>query len=403
MIASPLRIVRTAAVAVLCTLLAGSTALAVGAVAASAASSPAGTLTAPAATPAGTLTAPPWEPDPDSVGGLVFYNAAGKVITGGSINDSPIAAYVQGTKTIRAGDKKATLFGYLPVKGQATGQWSGEALGASTTYPNTKAPAPLNGSALPVETGANGDESIATLELDFPNTDTSNDGYAGMYQLRLRTSGPDEGLTITYDSADIHISGDTWSVVYSQVATATALSVAPASAFYGTTFKLTATVTPSSAAGAVQFRDGSKILKTVSVSSGMASYSTNALTVGVHKLSATFVPTNAGLYAESTSSTHAVKISAHLTTTSLKASKASITKGKRLILTAKESPPAAGSVTFFDGPKKLASVKVSKGQASYASTKFAVGTHLFKAKFTPSKAAAYKASTSKVLRVKVVK
>jgi hypothetical protein len=388
-----LRTLTATAAAVLGTMLVASTALAVGASAASGAS--------PATSPA---TAPPWEPDPDSVGALIFYNSSGQVVTGGSTTESPVAAYVEGTKTLRSGDTKVSLFGYLPVKGQTTGEWSGEQLGSTTAFPNTSAPAPLKTSTLPVETGSPGDETLAELEEDFPNLDTSNDGYAGMYQLRLRTSRPDEGLTITYDSADIKITGSTWSVVYSPAPTTTTLSVSPASAAnHGSTVKLTATVTPSAAAGSVEFRDGSKILKTVTVASGKASYSTDTLADGVQKLSAKFVPTDAGTYRSSTSSAHDITVSARATTTSLKASSSTITEGKSLTLTAKESPSTAGSVTFYSGTKKLAAVKVSKGEAKYASTKYAVGSRSFKATFTPSNTADYKQSTSKVVSVKVEK
>ncbi len=167
---------------------------------------------------AGTASAagnPPWEPDPNSVGALVFYNAAGQQVTGGNLTDSPIAAYVEGSSTVRSGDSVATLYGYLPVKGQLPTQWSGEQLGQTTTFPNASAPPPLNTSTLPVETGASGDENIATLETDYPNKDKTTDGYAGIYQLRLYTNAPRKVQTTEYDSADILIKGSTWSVVYS--------------------------------------------------------------------------------------------------------------------------------------------------------------------------------------------
>ena len=80
---------------------------------------------------------PPYEPDPvNVVGGLTLYDAAGNIITTGSINDAPFAAYVQGSAAVRAGDTKATLYGYLPQNGVAPGSWSGEALTASENYPN---------------------------------------------------------------------------------------------------------------------------------------------------------------------------------------------------------------------------------------------------------------------------
>ena len=163
-----------------------------------------------AAGPASAAGTPPWEPDPDSVGSLTFYNAAGQQITGGNLTDSPIAAYVEGSATVRAGDTVANLYGYLPVNGQSTSEWSGEQLGQSTTFPNTSAPAPLNTSTLPVETGHSGDENLSTLEVDFPQNGTG--AYAGMYQLRLYTNAPHKSQTTTYDSADISVNSSTGDV-----------------------------------------------------------------------------------------------------------------------------------------------------------------------------------------------
>jgi hypothetical protein len=268
-----------------------------------------GVLAAPATSSATTTaTPPPWEPDPNSVGGLIFYNSSGTVITSGSINASPIAAYVEGTNTIRSGDTKATLFGFLPVKGEVPAEWSGEQLGESTAYPNAGAPAPLNASTLPVETGASGDETVAQLEADFPNNDHSSDGYAGMYQLRLFTSAPGESLTVTYDEADIHISGSTWTVVYSQAKTTTTLKASKKTITKGTKLTLTATETPV-AKGSVAFFEGTKLLSTVKVSTtGVAHYSSTTIAVGTHSFTATFTPSNTDFDAPSTSAVVKVKV-----------------------------------------------------------------------------------------------
>ncbi|HTW20501.1 MAG TPA: hypothetical protein VME70_09860, partial [Mycobacteriales bacterium] len=206
-----------------------------------------GLVVGSAGSAAATGGAPPWEPDSGSVGSLTFYDAAGTPVTGGSINDAPIAAYVQGSTQIRSGDTKATLLGYTPVSGQVPGQWSGEALSSSTVYPNTNAPAPLNSSSLPLVTGSGGDESLATYIADFPNTDTSTtDGYAGLYQLRLKTSVAGQSPTTSYDSVDIQVTGSSWSVVYpAPVATptTTTLGTSPTSPQEaGTPVTLTATV-----------------------------------------------------------------------------------------------------------------------------------------------------------------
>jgi hypothetical protein len=353
---------------------------------------------------ANATTAPPWEPDSNSVGGLLFFNSSGQQITGGSVNDSPLAAYVEGTNTVRAGDTKATLFGYLPVNGQVPGQWQGEAIGASTVYPNTSAPAPLSAATLPLETGASNDESIATLAADFPNNDTSSDGYAGTYQLRLRTSTLGKTPTTTYDAADIQITGDTWSVVYPlpTTATTTSLAVSPSSpVLHGKPVKLTATVTPPDATGSVKFLDGSKVLSTVAVASSTAAYTTSTLTDGTHKLSAQFVPGSG--FAPSTSTAHSLVVKAQATSVTLTASSHLLHLGKKLTLTAMETPAVAGSVTFLDGSNKLATVKVSGGKAVFSTTKLKVGTHTLRARFTPANTQAASASTSKAVTVKVIK
>jgi hypothetical protein len=354
-------------------------------------------------------TAPPWEPDGNSVGGLLFFDSSGHSLTGGNIND-PIAGFIEGTKTIRSGDTKATLYGYLPKDGVAPGGWNGEALAGPSPYPNAAAPSAIS-QTLPLVTGNPGvDFTIADLVADFPNTDVSSDGYAGLYQLRLVTSA--SGLTATskYDSADILITGSgasaTWSVAYSktQVTTKTTLTASPStSAFHGATVKLSASVSPANAAGSIKFLNGTKLLKTVKVSGGKASFSTKTLPTGTLKLRATFTPTNTTAFTSSTSAAHTMTIKAHATKVSLKASSTSIKVGKKLTLTVKESPAVAGKVVIYDGAKKLATVTVKKGKATYSTSKLKAGTHSLKAKFTPTNTQSYKVSTSKVVKVKVTK
>ena len=58
---------------------------------------------------------------------------------------------------------------------------------------------------------------------------------------------------------------------------------------------------------------------------------------------------------------------------SLKASATSITKGKKLTLTIKESPAVAGKVAIYDGAKKIGTVTVKKGKATFSTTKLKVG------------------------------
>jgi hypothetical protein len=349
-------------------------------------------------------TTPPWEPDSSSKGGLIFYDASGNVISGGNISDTPIAAYVQGTSAIRAGDTKATLYGYLPVNGQVPGQWQGEAMSASTAYPPAGAPSAVS-KTLPVVTGAADDESVATLADDYPNTDTTNDGYAGIYQLRLKTTAAGQPANTTYDSADILISGNTWSVAYdgATTPTTTALSVSPPSpVFHGDTVTLTATVAPNEATGTVKFLDGATVLGTKPLSNGQATFTTSSLSDATHQLSASFVPSGSSLE-PSTSAAHSLVVEAHPTTTTLKAKKA-VKKGKKLKLKAKEAPAYPGKIVFRDRKKKLGSVKVNIGKAVLATKKLKKpGKHKLTATFVPSNTEDAAPSTSKAVTVKVKK
>ena len=341
----------------------------------------------------------PWTlSEPASVGGLVLYNAAGDVITGGSTSDQPFAAYVEGTSTLHAGNTKATVSGFLPVSGEQPNAWSGEQLGESTVYPATGAPSPVSSSTLPVNTGEAGDESIATLAADLPNTDTSSDGYAGVYELRLQTSAVGQSLTTNYDSVYIQITGSTWSVVYPTANTTTSVVASPATtSTQGTSVTLTATVT-TAATGTVQFYVGAAALGTpVAVSDGTASDTTSSLPVGNDTITANFLPTTNSGYAGSTGSIPYLVTSS--TTTTLTASPTSPqAAGTSVTLTATIAPSqAAGTVQFEIGGTAFGSpATVTAGAASLVTTALPVGTDVLTAVFTPS-SSTYTGSTSNQL------
>jgi len=353
--------------------------------------------------PSASAATPPWEPDPGSVGGLTFFNAAGQQITGGNLTDSPIAAYVEGTATARSGDTVATLYGYLPKNGEAPAAWSGDQLGGSTTFPNASAPAPLNTATLPVETGAPGDEDISTLETDFPNTDTSNDGYAGLYQLRLYTNAAHKTQTTTYDSADILISGSTWTVDYpapTAISTTTTVTTTQSSPqVFGTSVQLNATVSPA-APGTVQFSVGSTdIGGPVTLNNGAASTTTTTLPVGTDTINAVFTPATFANYSGSSGNTSFTVESAAGTPTTTTLTSVIPTSpqqyGTSETLTATVSPSAAtGTVQFSANGTAVGSpVAVSSGTAHLVTTALPVGNpDTLTAAFTPTSGNGYAAS-----------
>jgi hypothetical protein len=85
--------------------------------------------------------------------------------------------------------------------------------------------------------------------------------------------------------------------------TTTALAVSPANtAAQFSTVSLTATVSPTAAAGTVQFSDGATALGSpVAVSGGTATLNTSTLSVGSHSFTATFTPSNTTAYLGSAS------------------------------------------------------------------------------------------------------
>ena len=339
-------------------------------------------------------TPPPWAPggvsqDANAVGGIAFFDSSGNVITGGSITSPPFAAYAVGeslTRTETFTDTKATLLVFQAQPGQTPDEWSNnDSLAASTTYPVTTAPSPINSTTLPVVAGKASDLSLAAVATDFPST-ASTTGYVDAYEVRMITSAPGHPAGSTYDYADITINPSTglWALVYSPsgpfppattapaspTTTTTSLSATPAgSALAGASVGLTATVSPSSAAGTVQFLDGATAIGSpVTVSGGTASASTSTLAAGSHTLTAKFTPTNSATFAASTSTSVSYTITspATITSTSLAVAPTSpIVVGTSSTLTATVTPSTAvGSVQFKDGSTNLgAAVAVSGGSA----------------------------------------
>ncbi len=346
---------------------------------------------------------PPYEPDPGSTGAVSLYDAAGNQIVSGSIN-TPFS-FALSSSPGRAGDIKATIFGYTPKLGVPSGAWSGESLSGSTNYPNAAAPAPLGTSTLPLVTGVAGDQPLATLIADFPNTAT--DAYANLYQLRVKTSGP-TGFNTAYGSVSLLVSGTTWTQVFpappSAVATTSTLSVSPASPqLVGTNVTLSATVAaasgPAPTDGTVKFFDGATQVGTTQNWTGAAvSVSTTALTAGSHSLTAQYFASGLA-FSSSTSAvkTYVLNGPAVATTTALSVNPISGPAFAPVTLAATVTGAgAAGTVNFFDNGAAVpvASAPVAAGAASAVVSSFAVGSHSIVATFVPTDTAAFIGSSS---------
>jgi hypothetical protein len=200
------------------------------------------------------------------------------------------------------------------------------------------------------------------------------------------------------------------------IATSTALAVSPVSPVaQGALVTLTATITPSTAVGTVQFRDGSTDLGApVTVSTnGTAAGSTSTLVLGSRSLTAVFTPANPAAFSPSTSPAVTYVIAAPTGTANnagiaagtgaatgtgivLTTSPASlVVQGSPVTLTATITPPTAvGTVQFKDGTTDIgAPVTVSNnGTAAGSTSLLAPGSHQLTAVFTPANPATFSPS-----------
>ncbi|BCY05877.1 Ig-like domain-containing protein [Actinoplanes sp. L3-i22] len=170
---------------------------------------------------------------------------------------------------------------------------------------------------------------------------------------------------------------------------------------------LNAAVTPATAAGSVQFKDGADNLgAAVTVASGAAQLKTSALAAGSHSITAVFTPTTAGVSGSTSAATTVVveAAAAQTTTTALVVDPAgSVERYAPVKLTATVTPAgAAGTVQFTDGGKDLGSaVTVAGGTAVLNTSSLGEGDHGFTAKFIPASAASFTGSESAAVALSV--
>jgi hypothetical protein len=148
---------------------------------------------------------------------------------------------------------------------------------------------------------------------------------------------------------------------------------------FGKSVTFTADITPYSglATGNVTFKDGTTVLGTVALSGGVAKFSTTALAVGNHSITADFLGSTYFLASVSAAQTQVVKNdSTAVVATSANPAKYGETVTFTATITHTATPVPTGTVTFKDGTTILGSVAVgATGTAKYATAKLTVGTH----------------------------
>ncbi len=156
--------------------------------------------------------------------------------------------------------------------------------------------------------------------------------------------------------------------------TTTTLTSSPNPSSAGQAVTFTATVSPSAATGTVTFQEGSAILGTGTLSGGVGSFSTSALAIGDHTITALY-PGDA-TFASSTSAPLTQTVNKTASTTTLTSSLNPSEFGQSVTFTATVSPSAAtGTVTFMEGSTTLGTGTLSGGVATFSTSALAVGGH----------------------------
>jgi hypothetical protein len=418
------------------------------------------------APPASAATAPAWETgpntlfpnatgfpnlDPNSKGGLKFYDSTGTEIWQGS-DLTHIADYISTTGTIRrkfagSGADNANVTFALPDHNKPnTTTWTNLSLAGSQIFPLVS-PAPANLLAL------DPDVPVASLGVNEGNIQSplqtavldKTDGYANLLQIRVydtNYTGPQTGVNAAryFWSADIEfntgsapladgLAAGSWQVVFpappappAQVTTSLAdLTPSPASgATAPVSLSLSTTVSATDSshpAGSVHFFDGVTDLGAATswdAATGAASITGVTPSVGSHSYTAVFTPTDATTYAPSTSNalTYSVVAGSSTIATSVGTiaptvptkTNTPVVLGLSTVVSAVGGSHPDGSVHFFDGTTDLgvAAFTPATGAATISGLSPAVGTHSYTAVFTPSDSTTYAPSTSPALPYEVL-
>jgi subtilisin family serine protease len=205
---------------------------------------------------------------------------------------------------------------------------------------------------------------------------------------QLAADAPQGLLVFHHDNAN----GNRAQVVSVLDGTRTTLTVAHNPAVYGQANSATVSVAALAAgagvpAGTVKVLDGTTVIAHGTLSSGHVTLALPTRTVGLHHLVAQYA--GGGTFAASNSSGLTLTVKKATSKTTLTSSATKVKAGTAVTLkslTSVVSPgksAVTGTVTFFDGTKKLGSFSYT-GSRSFVTPKLAKGTHVLKAVYSGS-------------------
>jgi uncharacterized delta-60 repeat protein len=157
------------------------------------------------------------------------------------------------------------------------------------------------------------------------------------------------------------------------------LTSAPNPSVYGQNVVFTATITPTLATGSVSFYDDGNLLGTSPVASGIATFTTNALTVGSHPITATYSG-DTQYNAANSNTVNQVVTQANPVITITSAPNPSL-DGETVFFTVTVTPTATGTITVTEGATVLFSGSLTDSKVNFSYV-FTAGTHVITATYS---------------------
>jgi Bacterial Ig-like domain (group 3) len=202
-------------------------------------------------------------------------------------------------------------------------------------------------------------------------------------------------ITVSYAS-DGNYASNTSAVLnetINQAATKTVVATSGSPSTFGQSVTFTATVTVKSpgsgtpTTGTVQFKDGSTVIGTGTLNgSGQATYTTSALAVGSHSITAVFEGDTD--FTTSTSAAITQRVTKATASASVSSSDDSVATGTSVTLTATVTPTTpggtmpTGTVTFYSGSTVLGTAPLnSNGQATLPASWKKAGNYAITVKY----------------------
>ena len=255
---------------------------------------------------------------------------------------------------------------------------------------------------------ADGDLTIGSAPVDSAGkaTFTTTALAAGAHSITAGYGGSSSLLGSVSSTVTVTVSPAT-----PGVATSTNLAVSATNAVAGTSITFTASVAPASGTavptGSVTFADSGTTLGTGTLdATGKTSFSTIALAVGSHSITASYAgATTPTAFSNSASSAVSVTITAPpiistTTTVTSSAVNGTAVTGTSITFTAVVHPASGatsptGTVTFSDGSITVGTGTLASGQATFTTSTLAVGTHTISAAYGGS--SSFSSSSGNVL------